>query len=72
MPVINIAINIPDEQMTRVQDALKANFGDLTNQELLDELTAKTKRELIDLVKGYENQQAAIAAIAAVSPVDAT
>jgi hypothetical protein len=72
MPVINIAINIPDEQMTRVQDALRANFGDLTNQELLDELTAKTKRELIDLVKGYENQQAAIAAIAAVSPVDAT
>jgi hypothetical protein len=72
MPVINIAINIPDEQMTRVQDALRANFGELTNQELLDELTAKTKRELIDLVKGYENQQAAIAAIAAVSPVDAT
>ena len=87
MATLNLDINIPDAQVPRMQAAMRAHFGqvsdgldennapimrDMTAQEIVQAIKKDTRQRLIDIVRTIENRAAARAAISNVDDLDAT
>jgi hypothetical protein len=71
MPIVNLAINIPDAQLARVQSALKAKYAsngtpNPTNAQAMEGL----RQEVLGIIKGTVLAFEQAAASAAVNPVD--
>lgn len=77
MATINLAITIPDAQMTRVQAALKTHWAEagkptLTNAQVVERLRTSVISSIKDIVKRVEEDAAKASAIATVTEVGAT
>lgn len=78
MAVINLAITIPDAQVPRFVAAARDAWGpneDLspkTQAQLVEELRARTKQALVDMVKRYEQEAAKTTAVVGVTEISAT
>lgn len=72
--VITLQINIPDEQATRLRDALREHYQDqtLTAEQVDSRLETETKERLVEIVQGVERHQAARAAVDTVTGLDLT
>lgn len=84
MATLNLAINIPDDQVTRMRTALRTHWGqvedppgsgtmrDLTNAELTEKLRTSLVSSIKDIVRRVEADAAKAAAEAGVAHIDAT
>lgn len=75
MAVINLAITIPDAQVTRVQEAIRGTFElppTATNPELIEKLRQETLLMIKRMVLNWEKRLAVTNAENASYDVDAT
>ncbi len=85
MTDINLKVTIPDNQMARVQAALRAHWGkvpdegseeegamrDMTGPELVEKLRQSIRRSIVDIVKRQEQDAAKKTAADGVEEVEA-
>ena len=71
MATINLAITIPDEQVPRLQAAMRRKFGGgLTNEQIIERVRLNLVIDLIAFVRQQEREAALASAAQSVTPVE--